>query len=334
MPNWIGDLVMATPLLQDIRGAYPKAEITAMVKKPLSELLLKDPNINELFSFSKSGKFFRRDEKCQLIEKLRKGKYDLGLLTPNSFSSAYLFWQGRVERRVGFKGHFRRYLLTDVASTPQKVKAQHLVKTYKALLKPLSIPLSKTAPKLYLEEEEKNRAWALLKRFSISSEMTLIGINPGAAYGSAKCWLPERFATVAKKLVERDSNVVVLFFGDRSHWDLIKKICSNLPPRVLNLAGLTTLRELMALISLCRAFITNDSGPMHVAEALGIPLVALFGSTDEVVTGPYEKGEVIHKHVNCSPCFNRICPIDFRCMKEIASDEVLEKIYALLEKKL
>jgi heptosyltransferase-2 len=113
---------------------------------------------------------------------------------------------------------------------------------------------------------------------------------------------------------------------------MIKEICKNLPERAVNLAGLTSIRELMALISVCTAFLTNDSGPMHLAAAMNIPLVALFGSTDEIVTGPYMHGEVIHKHVSCSPCFQRVCPIDFRCMKNIEVREVATAIKkALIE---
>ena len=150
----------------------------------------------------------------------------------------------------------------------------------------------------------------------------MVGINPGANQGSAKCWLPERFREVAQRLL-RNKNISVVFFGDKATASLLKEICQGLPSRVVNLAGLTSIRELASLISICDLLLTNDSGPMHMASALGTPIVALFGSTNEIVTGPYRKGKVIHKHVECSPCYQRTCPIDFRCMKGIEAEEVL-----------
>jgi len=153
----------------------------------------------------------------------------------------------------------------------------------------------------------------------------LVGINVGATYGSAKCWPAERFRDVALKLLEDD--LYVLFFGDATTASLVKEICLTLPERAMNLAGVTTLRELACLIKDCDVLLTNDSGPMHIAAALETPLVALFGSTDDRATGPFGQADsVIHKHVSCSPCFKRECPIDFRCMKEIGVDEVVEKV--------
>ena len=164
-----------------------------------------------------------------------------------------------------------------------------------------------------------------------------MGINPGATYGSAKCWLPERFREVAERLL-KDLDVYLVFFGDLATSSLVKEICQGLPSRVVNLAGVTSLRQLTSLISLCDVLLTNDSGPMHIADALGTPIVALFGSTSEVVTGPYRSsGVVIHKHVDCSPCYQRTCPIDFRCMKRIEADEVygaIQKVLAAKRSKL
>jgi heptosyltransferase-2 len=197
------------------------------------------------------------------------------------------------------------------------------------LLQPLGIPLSETKPRLFLTDQELLEAKALLKQLGIKPGQRLVGINPGAAYGSAKCWLPERFRQVTEKLLELD-NVSVIYFGDSVSAPLVKEICKGLPPSVVDAAGLTTLRELAALIKCCDAFLTNDSGPMHIAAALGTPVVALYGSTSEIVTGPYKTGNVIHKHVECSPCYKRVCPIDFRCMKRIEADEVYEAVVQIL----
>jgi heptosyltransferase-2 len=193
------------------------------------------------------------------------------------------------------------------------------------LLEPLGIPISETAPRLYLTEAEKKEAAEWLYNYGISSTDSIIGINPGAAYGSAKCWLPDRFKKLTEMLLE-DPKVKIVYFGDKSGASLVQEICSDLPDRVINLAGKTTLRQLIALIYQCHFFLTNDSGPMHVASALGVPLLALFGSTSDVATSPYNGGKVLHKHVPCSPCHRRECPIDFRCMTQITVNEVYQEI--------
>ncbi len=332
MPNWIGDLIMAIPVLTDLRKAYPDAQITAMCRNPLASLLQQESAINEIFSFNKYSAFSRRHEGRDIIQKLRAGKYDLGILLTNTFSSAWWFWQGKVTRRLGYTGHFRKLLLTDPLTPSENRKNQHLVLTYKEILKPLGIPCSTIAPKLYLTEKEISEAKNLLVKMGVNTSTKLIGINPGAAYGSAKCWLPERFREVTLKLLE-DPRFTIVYFGDTLTAPLVKQICLDLPERVINLAGLTSLRELAALISLCDVLLTNDSGPMHMASALQTPVVALFGSTNPLTTGPYTKGTVIHKHVSCSPCYKRVCPIDFRCMKQIEGHEVLKEIYRSLEKR-
>ncbi len=330
MPNWIGDFVMALPVLMDLRNSFKEAQITAMCKAPLGDLLREDPTVDEIFSFSKISGFSRRLERRDVIEKLRKGQYDLGVLLTNSFSSAWLFWQGNVKNRVGFEGNWRRLLLSHPLTFPGNRKKQHLVTTYKNLLTPLDIAISATAPRLILTEREIAEARSLLENYGISKNNLIVGINPGAAYGSAKCWLPERFREVTEKMLTHE-NVSIVYFGDPITAALVKDICRGFSSRVVNLAGMTSLRELVSLIGVCDVLLTNDSGPMHIADALNVPLVALFGSTNEITTGPYRSKNVIHKHVSCSPCHLRVCPIDFRCMKEIQAEEVYEEICKILK---
>ncbi|MCC5832412.1 MAG: lipopolysaccharide heptosyltransferase II [Chlamydiales bacterium] len=325
MPNWLGDAVMATPILADLRVKWPNATITAMCQGGVGSLLIGNPHIDEIFTFSRPNEFLRRQEKRDLIQRIRQGKYDLGILLPNSFSSAWWFWRGGVKRRIGFASDWRSLLLTKAVAFPESRGKEHLVRTYKRLLAPLGIPLSDTMPELFVTEEEKQAAEQLLRQHRVPEKAKVIGINPGAAYGSAKCWLPDRFRTVIEKLLE-DSNIYIVCFGDQEGAPLVHEICEGLPPRVINLAGITSLRELVALIQKCTVFLTNDSGPMHIAAALKTPLVALFGSTNEIATGPYKHGDVIHKHVDCSPCYKRTCPIDFRCMKSIETDEVYQAL--------
>jgi len=332
MPNWIGDVVMATPILTDLRKKFPKASITAMCQSNVASVLKFDPAIDELFSFTRSKGFFRRMGARNVVEKLRKGKYDLGILLTNSFSSSWRFWQGKVKNVIGFKGNWRSLFLDQGLTFPENRKTQHLVLTYKELLKPLDIPISETAPKLYVTDEEIEKVMKILARYQVTKKNKIIGINPGAAYGSAKCYLPERFKEVAEKIIEKDPLSVVVFVGDISQKKLIGEICQGIvSPRVINLAGLTNLRELMALIKIAQVFLTNDSGPMHIADGLQTPLVALFGSTDPVATGPYgQMDQVIQHKVKCAPCFLRTCPIDFACMKSISVEEVLQKVFKCL----
>jgi len=307
-------------------------KLTAMVKNPLGDLLLKDPHVDELFRFNKASGFARRNERRDIVEKLSQGKYDLGILLTNSFSSAWWFYQARISRRLGFATDMRSLFLTDAVPLPKDVKVKHLIKTYGQLLEPLQIEVEQE-PKLYLSQEEIEQAKKALRGFGVPLDKPIIGINPGAAYGSAKCWLPERFKEVALQMIEK-TEATILFFGDRTGAPLVKEICQGLPSRAINFAGVTSLRELMAYISLCEVLLTNDSGPMHIACALDTKVVALFGSTDNVVTGPFKNALVIRKQVECSPCFKRTCPIDFRCMKQISVEEVVQALMNALSKPL
>ncbi|MBS4167606.1 lipopolysaccharide heptosyltransferase II [Parachlamydia sp. AcF125] len=326
MPNWLGDLVMATPILADLRHKWPDSKITAMCQSNVAPLLKSDPYIDEVFSYHRPSGWIHRGQHLAIIEKLRRGEYDLGILLTNSFSSAWWFWRGNVQNRIGYAANFRRFLMQKALSFPANRESQHLTLTYKMLLQSVGISVSDTVPKLYVTENEQNTAFDMLLRNGVDpSRQTLIGINPGAAYGSAKCWLPERFEEVTKRLLE-DPKVAIVYFGDQAGAPLVNRICQNFPERVLNLAGKTSIRELMALMQKCAVILTNDSGPMHVAAALGVPLVALFGSTNPLKTGPLPKGKVIQHSVECSPCYKRVCPIDFRCMKKIEVDEVYQAI--------
>lgn len=331
LPNWLGDAVMATPILADLRSRYPKASITVMCQTNVSSLIACDPNINEIFAYKRPSGWIHRRHHLEIIESLKKGNYDLGILLTNSFSSAWWFWRGGVKNRLGFASFLRSIFLNKAVPFPKEKEIQHLVLTYKALLKPLGIPLSQTPPKLYLTENEIEDARLTLKKYGMTyGKDIIIGINPGAAYGTAKCWLPDRFIEITKKILELP-HTYVIYFGDAAASPLIKTLAEPFSERVINMAAKTSLRELMALIHCCSAFLTNDSGPMHIAAALKTPLLALFGSTSEIKTGPYLKGRVIHKHVECSPCYKRVCPIDFRCMKRIEVSEVYNELMDILK---
>lgn len=330
MPNWLGDLVMATPILADLRHHWPEAKITAMCQGSLGTLIQEDPHLDEIINFKRPSGWIHRQAHGDILTPLQQGHYDLGILLTNSFSSAWWFWRGKVQNRLGYATHCRSLLLDyPIPFSPER-NQQHLVLTYKELLLPLGIPISSSSPKLYITNHEQLAIQDWLLKFAIHPEDIIIGINPGAAYGSAKCWLPDRFKKLSQKLLENEK-IKIIYFGDKGGASLVNEICDGLSNRVVNLAGKTTLRELMAFINSCHIFLTNDSGPMHIASALGIPLLALFGSTSDIATRPYRNGRVIHKHVPCSPCYRRTCPIDFRCMTTIEVSEVYNEMQQMID---
>lgn len=332
MPNWIGDAVMATPILQDLKNHWPEAKITALCQSNVAPLIIHDPHLYEILSYKKINGFIPHLEHKEVIPPLQLGHYDLGILLTNSFSSAWWFWRGHVQNRVGFSKIFRNILLNLNVFLPKNLEKEHLVLTYKRLLTPLGIASSPTKPSLYLSPQEKEYVHNFCIHHSIAKDAIVIGINPTAAYGSAKCWLPERFKEVMQNLLNFP-NVHVICFGDQLSLPLVTEICNLQSAKLINLAGKTSLRELIALIDRCNIFLTNDSGPMHIAAALEVSLLALFGSTNPIKTGPFNKGLVIHKKVSCSPCYQRKCPIDFRCMTQITTEEVFNTLTTMLQQK-
>lgn len=329
MPNWIGDLVMATPILTDLKNRFPRSEITVMCESPLCDLLKEDKDVDEIFSFTRErSRFLRRKEKRNIVAKLREGNYDLGILTTNSFSSAWWFWKGGVKNRIGFSKHFRRFLLNHTIPYPKE--EQHQVVTYKQLIFPLGVPVSDTLPRLFLKDEEIACAKELLEQRGVTPDSKIIALSPGAAYGPAKRWPDEKFFRLTKSLLEIP-HVNVVFLGDETVTPLAKSISRTLGDKVIDLTAATSLRMLCSLIKITDVFLTNDSGPMHIAAALKVPMIALFGSTSPKRTRPYMHGEVIYRKESCSPCYKRECPIDFPCMKKITVEEVYQKIQSLLQ---
>lgn len=324
LPNWIGDAVMASPIIELIHRKWPEAHITIIGLKSVIALFEQDPYVDSAIALQKNepGKI--------VAQKIKEHKFDLGLLLTNSFSSAWLFFRARIKCRVGFSKDMRGILLSKSLPYPKDKTSEHMILTYQRLLKKIGI-FEKAEPRLYLQEQEIEKAKTFLKEKGIDAKQIVIGINPTAAFGPAKCWLEDRYQELAQKLLEYP-NVHLLFFGDTQSRDKLERICNSLSSRVHNLAGQTTIRELMALTKTCDLFLTNDSGPMHIACALNVPVVAIFGSTSLEATGPYHKSAPLYKKVSCSPCFKKECPIDFRCMKAISVEEVYTTILQELKK--
>ncbi len=331
VPNWLGDLVMCTPTIHDLKAHWPQAKLTALCQGRLGEMLSHDPHIDEIVTYKNPQHSNTLKTHKDVILHLQQHKYDLGLLLTNSFSSAWCFWRGNVANRIGYAMHWRQWLLNYPVTVSKNINQQHLVQTYKMLLAPLHIPISPTHPKLYLADNELEEAKTLLAKYGVLKSEYLIGINPGAAFGSAKCWLPERFKELSLRLLQ-NPNIKIVFFGDQTNAALIQSIVQDLATtKIINLVNKTSLRQLMSLLKQCSVFLGNDSGPTHAASALGVPLVALFGPTTEAISGPNRVNNIIiSEHVPCSPCFRRTCPIDSRCMQRITVERVYQAILQLL----
>ena len=318
MPNWLGDAVMASPILQLLKESYPNSKLSLYGKAPVISLFQSDPFVSSRLILNPS------DSTKSQVQKLKDQKFDLGILLTNSFSSAWLFFKSKIPTRIGFSKDMRGWMLTHSLRYPKDKAKMHHVELYQMLLSKMSISKS-LSPKLYVTGKEKSSA----SDFLSSYKSPLIGVNASAAFGSSKCWPKERFRELSMELTEQGAHLI--FFGDESAKEKNDWIISGIK-NCTNLAGETSIRTLMALIEKCDLFLTNDSGPMHIACALNTPVVALFGSTSPEATGPYGRALYIKKEVPCSPCFKRECPIDFRCMRSIETHEVYQTVQNQIKK--
>ena len=356
--NWLGDAVMTTPALQRLREALPDAHITLLTHQKLAELWQHHPSLNAVLTFS-SG-----EGPWSVARRLRVGNFQTALVLPNSHRSALEVWLARVPQRIGCARRWRNWLLTQtVAARQDHVEMRkrpvseinrlvrspatdahappraHYIHEYLHLVASLGASPEPLPPLLAIAPEELKVAAA---KFRLENELSngrpLFGLSPGAEYGPAKRWPLERFIAVAQGIHQRTS-CLWLILGGHSDVPAANAIHSALrtPHSALPLAGQTSLRQLMALLKLCRVLLTNDSGPMHVAAALGTPVVVPFGSTSPELTGPGLPGDPRHQLLKsaapCSPCFRRACPIDFRCMTGIRVERVVEAVLQLLSLK-
>ncbi|MBI1824716.1 MAG: lipopolysaccharide heptosyltransferase II [Nitrospirae bacterium] len=334
VPNWIGDAVLAIPALCSIRAHFKTAEIVFLGPESINQLLKGNGLADSFIPVPDKKEGFLGQ--WRLIQKLKKEVFDLAILFQNAFEAAWIVYLASVPYRFGYDREGRGLLLTHPVRIPAKHLHQmtyylHLVSEFE------NICLSRRPPFLNTNEEEKNAAWKILRGEGMNPGDFMIGIHAGAAYGSAKRWETERFAELADCLI-REGNVKVIFFGSSEECKVNDEIVSMMSETPVNLSGKTTLRELVALISQCSIFISNDSGPMHIASALNVPLISIFGPTDPKVTSPAGvQNTIIQKETECSPCLLRECPIDHRCMTSIPVSEVMELFHrerALLQKPL
>ena len=267
-----------------------------------------------------------------LTAELREDQYDAAILLQNAFEAALLAYAARIPVRAGYNSDGRGLLLTDSVRRCPEIKKRHQVHYYQAMLEGLGLRRSADALELFLAPKAVQEATVLLSQAGHAENKPLIGLNPGAAYGPAKCWPKEKYAALANTLTARGYRIAV--FGTRADQQAAAEIVAAAGRQVLDLTGKTSLAQAMACIARCHVFITNDSGLMHVAAALRIPIVAIFGSTDIVATGPFsEHAVIVRKAMPCSPCLKPRCPQNhFQCMQQISVAEVEQAVVQYLQK--
>ncbi|HZV35267.1 MAG TPA: lipopolysaccharide heptosyltransferase II [Verrucomicrobiae bacterium] len=366
--NWLGDAVMTTPALLRLREARPKAHITLLTHAKLQELWRDHPAVDAIEPFAEN------ESAWSIGRRLREKKFDVGLVLPNSHRSALELWVAKIPERIGYRRPWRNFFLT--RAVPQRAGAvtmhkrstpeieelirqnapqsklpsgAHHIHQYLHLTAALGAKPEPLPPQLVVSEKAVAEFIAKFKLGPSASESPVwLGLNAGAEYGPAKRWPEERFVEAAIE-IQRRAHCRWLIFGLKSDSAMVARMTDQISrgtggqkesvakiPRAINLAGATTLAEFCAGLKLCRVVLTNDSGPMHVAAALGKPVVVPFGSTSPELTGPGLPGDTHHRllsgHVPCSPCFLRECPIDFRCMHGISVDAVVKAISEVFHK--
>jgi len=329
-PNWLGDAVMCEPALRGLRKLFPAAQIALLVKPAVADLFAGHPALTRVLTFDTEGRHAGLSGKWVLAGQLRQQGFDLAVLFQNAFEAAFLTFLAGVSRRYGYATDGRSLLLSDPVAAPDRRTPIHQVRYYWDLLKPLGLTGDPPTPELLVFPEEEQAMAGRFAQGGLSATDVIVGINPGSTYGGAKRWLPERFAEVTERLCRsiRESSeqqVSVVIFGAKGEERLGHEIAARLPSRSLVLSGATTIRELMAAVKRCAMLLTNDTGPMHIASAFQVPVVAIFGPTDWRTTSPFgSPNAIVRQPVDCAPCLLRECPIDHRCMTRVSVDQVYE----------
>lgn len=312
--NWVGDAVMSLPALQAIRGRFPSAHIAILAKPWVADLYAREDFADEVILYG--GKPLWR-----MSRELRAHRFDAAILLQNAFEAALVAWLARIPTRIGYNRDGRGALLTHAISVPKPGEIpRHERFYYLELLRRAGL----------IDRLPESDAIHLAGRNGAPSRR-VIGVSPGAAYGTAKRWLPERFAEAAAALAALRGASIALF-GSQTERALCQDVAQRLNGHeVTNYAGQTTLAQFIDLAAGCELFLTNDSGAMHIASALGVPTVAIFGATDDTTTGPTgPHSRVVRIPVECSPCLLRQCPIDHRCMTAVSAERVVEEALRLL----
>jgi len=344
-PNWLGDAAMSLPALADVRRHFPDAAVVVAARPGLASLFESVPGVDRVVSLADGGRAFNRSTVD--VGTLKEGHHDLAILFPNSFYTAWIVRQAGIRERWGYHADFRRALLTRAVRRPTAIIHQGAY--YQHLVCELGVPTGPLTPHVTVCERDRQAGSTLLTREGWAPSRPLVGLAPGAAYGFAKQWPADRFGALARLLAEQgiwsvligrpaDRDVgqqVIAAFERSSTSKLTERLAagSRLPAgRILNLIGRTDVRQLMGLMTHCATFVANDSGAAHLAAAVGLPVVTIFGPTDERISAPlpgqtFRGSHAILSHpVFCRPCMLRECPIDHRCMTRIDPSRVFDAV--------
>jgi len=324
-PNWVGDIVMAIPTLDCIRENFPHARITGIIGKNAQGIVRDGPWFDD---------FIDCEDKtlagmCRMIHKIRAIKPDMAILLTNSFRSVLPIWLGKTKSIYGYRKDCRGLFLTGGPKPhrrgfkliPRPMQDYYLEITQWLQLKPPALP----RPRLFIGQDLQKRGDELLQKYGITPGDKVIGFNPGASFGSSKCWPPEHFAA-AVDLFTRQNDVKILLLTGRGEESIAQAILAKTKSPIINTAcDRIDLELLKPLIKRCNLLITNDTGPRHYAVAFDVPAVVIMGPTDPRYTSSnLENTRVIRAQADCSPCHKKRCPTDHRCMKEITPQMVFE----------
>ena len=324
--NWVGDAIMALPALRAVRSKFPQAEIAILARPYVADIYRDQEICNRLIAYDSQAKHQGILGREQLAAELRAQKFDLALLLQNAFDAAWLAWRAAVPERVGYARDGRSFLLTKPIPVPRTGEIPpHERFYYLELVRRAgwvhSLP-NDSFIALKVSESSRRRAEEFLCQSGVRSGSLRIAIGAGASYGSAKCWPPSRFATLANQL-QSASDADVVLFGTTAEAAVTRAISYELRRPPIDLTEKTSIADLPALLAQCHVFIGNDSGAMHVAAGVGLPVVAVFGPTDAYGTAPVTpRCTIVQQRPYCSPCFLRHCPTDHRCMSAVTPEMV------------
>jgi lipopolysaccharide heptosyltransferase II len=320
--NWLGDAAMSVPAVRAIKAGRSDARVTIAAPENIAPMWKLVPEVDAIIPLPAS----RLLSVVRLLR--REPSFDAAILFPNSLRAALESWLAGIPRRVGYRGHWRKWLLDQIVPVPRKPgPPDHHSLRFLRIARECGADTSN-----FQHPSADIRGSTRHQLSTVHDQPVRIGLCPGAEYGPAKRWLPERFAAAAEK-VSAQSSVQWILFGTTRDATIGEQIAAALRDHCVNRIGQTTLDQLIAELRECRLVLTNDTGTMHLAALLAVPVVAIFGSTEPRLTGPLGEGHIILRHhVECSPCFLRECPIDFRCMKAVTVQEVANAVLSILRK--
>ena len=324
--NWIGDAIMALPALRAVRKRFSQAQITILARPHVADLYRGQNISDNLMAYDPKGSHAGLGGRERLAQELRAQNFDVALLLQNAFDAAWLVWRAGIPQRIGYARDGRSLLLTKRIAVPKQGEIPpHEQFYYLELLRRTgwidTLPQESCA-KLDVSHEHARRAEEVFISVGARKNVVRIAIGAGASYGSAKCWPPNRFADfVSRFRLHTDADVIL--FGTAAEQQVSDAIAAGINGPSISLVGKTTTADLPALLSRCQLFVGNDSGAMHVAAAVGLPVVAIFGPTDPYGTAPITRRcTIVQEKPHCSPCFLRRCPIDHRCMTRVEPEAV------------